>query len=282
MVMHIELTDQQKKQQLVFTAFVEQSIAPHANRYDQEEHIPLELIKQVAQQGFLGALLPQEYGGAAVDMLTFGLLNEELARGCSSVRSLLTVHTMVALSILKWGSRQQKEQWLPKLALGETIAAFALSEPDVGCDASNVQTSATLAGNTYILHGHKKSITFGQVANVFLVFTHCEGKPTAFLVERDSPGLAVTPLSGMLGTRASGLAELQLEGCRVPKEHLVGKVGAGFAFVASSALHYGRYSVAWGCVGLAQACLDATLAYTSQRKQFGAYLKEHQLIRQMV
>lgn len=189
---------------------------------------------------------------------------------------------MVAQCILRWGTPQQRQFWLPRLANGQAIAAFALSEPGVGSDAGQVEASATLDGDFYVLNGQKKWITFGQVADLFLVFAQCEGKPCAFLLPRDSPGLSVRPIAGLLGVRASMLAVLQLETCRVPRENLVGRVGFGFSHVAASGLDYGRYSVAWGCVGIIRACVEACLQYSGERKQFGKLLRDHQLIRRMI
>ncbi|MEH1884822.1 acyl-CoA dehydrogenase family protein [Nostoc sp.] len=280
--MKLELSAQQKNAQAKFRAFVNEEIYPSAGEWDRKEFTPPELIKKITEHGFLGAILPQEYGGKGMDMITYGILNEEIGRGCSSVRSLLTVHNMVAYALCKWGNKSQKEYWLPKFASGEIIAAFALSEPNVGSDAKSVETTATLASDAYVLNGQKKWITYGQIADVFLVFAKCEGKPTAFLVEKNSPGLSVKPMSGILGVRASMSAELLFNNCHVSLENLVGKLGFGFSYIASSALDYGRYSVASGCVGIAQACLEACIKYTNERKQFGVYLKEHQLIRQMI
>lgn len=280
--MKIELTPEQKQAQVAFRAFVEKEIVPIADQYDREEHTPAALIKQVAQQGYLGALIPQENGGTGMDMITFGLLNEEVGRGCSSVRSLLTVHSMVSHALLRWGNKQQKARWLPALASGEMLGAFALSEPDVGSDAGSIETTALPDGDYYVLNGQKKWTTYGQIADLFLVFAQCNGKVSAFLVHRDTPGLSTQPITGMLGTRASMLAEIHLQQCRVHRENLIGGRGFGLAAVATSALDIGRYSVAWGCVGLAQACLEASLKYTSERKQFDTYLKEHQLIQQMI
>ncbi|NEP63430.1 MAG: acyl-CoA dehydrogenase, partial [Symploca sp. SIO2G7] len=257
--MQIELTTQQKNDQTAFKDFVEQEIIPYASQYDQEEQTPIKLIEKLAQKGYLGTLLPKDRGGSDIDMITYGLLNEEIGRGCSSLRSLLTVHNMVAQALLKWGTNFQKEYWLPKLASGEVIAAFALSEPNIGSDAKSVETTATVSGDSYILNGQKKWITYGQIADVFLVFAQHDNKPSAFLVEKDSPGLSVNPIFGMLGVRASMLAELQLNECRIPQENLVCRQGFGFSHVAASALDYGRYSVAWGCVGIAQASLEACL-----------------------
>jgi alkylation response protein AidB-like acyl-CoA dehydrogenase len=236
----------------------------------------------MAEAGYLGALIPKQWHGGEMDMITFGLLNEELGRGCSSLRSLLTVHSMVAHAILRWGSPQQKEHWLPKLATGEVIGAFGLSEPNVGSDAKSVETTVEVRGDAYTLNGVKKWTTYGQIADLFLIFAQSDGKISAFLVPKDIPSLAVRPLHGMLGTRASMLAELHLSDCHVPKEMLVGGRGFGLASVALSCLDIGRYSVAWGCVGLAQRCLELSLEYASVRKQFGVYLREHQLVQQML
>lgn len=280
--MRIELTRQQQADQAAFRNFVQEQIVPYADRYDQEEYTPPDCIRNIARQGYLGALASQESGGMGMDMVTFGLLNEEFGRGCSSLRSLLTVHSMVTYTIGRWGSKQQKALWLPRLATGETIAAFALSEPNAGSDAKSIETTAERGDDGYILTGRKKWITYGQIADLYLVFAQCDGSISAFLVERTTPGFDVRPIRGLLGTRASMVAELSLQGCRVPREQLVGGRGFGLASVATSALDIGRYSVACGCVGIAQACLDASLRYTSERKQFNAYLKDHKLIQQMV
>ena len=168
------------------------------------------------------------------------------------------------------------------MASGEVIGAFGLSEPDVGSDAKSIETTAEPYENAYVLNGLKKWTTYGQIAHLFLIFAQCNGRVSAFLVPRDTPGLQVKPLHGMLGTRASMLAELHLQECRVAKEALIGGNGFGLAAVATSALDIGRYSVAWGCVGLAQRCLELSLQYASERKQFGVLLKEHQLIQRML
>ncbi|MCI0729742.1 MAG: acyl-CoA dehydrogenase family protein [Chloroflexi bacterium] len=280
--MRIELTSRQKEDQAAFRAFVDREIAPHADQFDRDESIPAATIAKVAEKKYLGIMLPEEIGGLGRDAITFGLLNEEFGRGCSSLRSLLTVHSMVAHAIARWGSQQQRQDWLPRLASGETVGAFALTEPNVGSDAKNMETTAAQQGNLYIVNGRKKWITYGQIAGLFLLFAQCEGKPVALLVEQHSPGLTIKPIRGLLGTRASMLAELYLDECQVPGENLVGGLGFGFLAVAATALDLGRYSVAWGCVGIGQACLEACLHYTSRRKQFNAYLKEHQLIRRMI
>jgi glutaryl-CoA dehydrogenase (non-decarboxylating) len=188
----------------------------------------------------------------------------------------------VAHAIQRWGSREQKESYLPRLARGPLLGALALSEPNAGSDAASIETAAADAGDGWVLDGRKKWTTFGQIAGLFLVFAQVAGKPAAFLVERETPGLTVRPLKGILGTRASMLAEIELAGCRVPRESLLGRVGFGISHVAAAALEQGRYSVAWGSVGIAQACLDACRAYAAERRQFGAPLADHQLIRRLL
>ena len=280
--MPFQLTLEQQERQQAFKSFVSETVLPYADTYDREEYTPPALIQKMAEAGYLGALIPKQWHGGEMDMMTFGLLNEELGRGCSSLRSLLTVHSMVAHAIVRWGSAQQKEHWLPKLATGAVIGAFGLSEPSVGSDAKSVETTVELRGDAYILNGVKKWTTYGQIADLFLVFAQSDGKISALLVARDTPGLVVRPLHGMLGTRASMLAELHLRDCHIAKEMLLGGRGFGLAAVAQSSLDIGRYSVAWGCVGLAQRCLELSLEYASVRKQFGVYLREHQLVQQML
>ena len=280
--MNLDLTSAQQDAQAACRAFADEVVMPYADDYDRQERIPADVIAQLAQRNYLGAVLPQEFGGLGSDMITFGLLNAELGRACSSIRSLLTVHSMVSHAILRWGNQQHKQEWLPRLASGQSLAAFALTEPNVGSDATQIETTAERRGDTYILTGRKKWITFGQIADLFLVFAQCNAKPSAFLVERTRPGLTTTPIGGMLGTRASMLAEVHLDACEVPKANLLGGLGFGVSAVALSALDLGRYSVAWGCVGIGQACLEASLAYASERKQFGALLKQHQLIQELI
>jgi glutaryl-CoA dehydrogenase (non-decarboxylating) len=277
--MKLELTPEQRQARADFRGFAAAEIAPHAGRWDREEAIPREIVDRLRERGWLGSIVPRELGGAGLDLLTYGLLTEEIGRACSSVRSLLTVHDMVATAILRWGSREQKDGLLPRLGRGEVLGAFALSEPNVGSDAKGIETTAEETGDGWALSGRKKWITFGQIADLFLVFARVEDRPTAFLLERETPGLTIHPIRGLHGTRASMLAELHLDGCRIPRENLVGRVGFGATHVVAAALEQGRYSVAWGSVGIAQACLDASLAYARERRQFDVPLFDHQLIR---
>ena len=278
----MELTPEQQRLRTAFREFADAQIVPHANAWDQAEVMPAEMVRQLAAKGYLGAVLPADRGGAGFNMVEFGLLNEELGRGCSSLRSLLTVHSMAALAIWRWGTEEQKAQWLEKLGQGQAIAAFALTEPEAGSDAREIRTEAVASGDDFLLSGHKKWITFAQIADLFLVFARSQRGPCAFLLERNTPGLVISPVHGMLGTRASMMAELRLEQCRVRKQNMIGPPGFGLSHVASSTLDCGRYSVAWGSVGIAQACLEACLRYTGRRKQFGALLRDHQLVQRMI
>jgi hypothetical protein len=281
----IELTPEQRAARDEFRAFARTAIAPHADRFDREEATPVELIRELAARGYLGSLVAPENGGASRhggDLLTYGLLTEEIGWACSSVRSLLTVHDMAAHGIARWGNPTLRERWLPRLARGEVLGALALTEPDAGSDASGVQTTAVADGDSFVLNGRKKWITYGQIADLFLLVGSTEGKPTAFLVESATPGVGVEPLRGLLGTRASMLAEITFKDCRIPRENLVARIGFGVSHVAAAALELGRYSVAWGSVGLAQACLDASKSYAATRQTFGKPLADHQLIRAML
>lgn len=265
-----------------FRSFANERIVPFADAWDREGAIPRELISALASQGWLGSILPAEVGGAGFDRITYGLLIEEIGRACSSTRSLLTVHDMVGHALRRWGKPEVKERHLGALARGERLGALALSEPNVGSDAASIETRAEEDGEEFVLSGIKKWTTFGQIADLFLVFAKVAGQPAAFLVERDAPGLSVVPIHGMHGTRAAMLAEIHLEGCRVPRAAMLGRPGFGISHVAATALELGRYSVAWGSVGILQACLEASQKYASERVQFGATLAEHPLIRAMI
>jgi glutaryl-CoA dehydrogenase (non-decarboxylating) len=276
------LTDAHRQAQAGFREFVDRWIVPVADEHDKRERTSDELIARLADAGYLGGIIPTQFGGAGMDALTWGLLCEEVGRGSASLLSLLTVHGMVTQALLKWGTEAQRARWLPQLASGARVGAFALTEPHVGSDAASIETAAVQDGDGWRLTGHKRWISFGQRADLVLVIAKAGGKAAAFLVERGTPGFATAPIGGMLGFRAAMLADIYLDDCRVPADHLLGRVGFGFSHVAGTALDHGRYCVAWGCLGLAGAGLEASLAYTSERKQFGQLLKNHQAIQALV
>jgi len=280
--MDIELSAEQRKNQALFRDYTNSRIAPHADRHDHERRISPELINDLAKQGYLAGIVPKEYGGLGMDIITFGLLNEELNKACSSVRSLVTVQSMVAHVIDAWGSPELKKQWLSALAKGEKIAAFAMTEPKYGCDAGNIQTTAEFSNENLIINGHKKWISYGLIADVFLVFARNNNNISAFLLEKDTAGLTIEPMKEIMGTRAAMLAEIKFDNCSVPAANIIGNKGFGLPTAGFSALNIGRYSIAWGCVGMAQACLEHCIQYTRKRKQFGVRLLDHQLIKRKI
>lgn len=280
--METELSPEQSEARGAFLRFTAEHVSPFADAWDTQQALPTELIQEMAAAGYLGGPVPEDRGGQGMDAVTLGLLCEAVGGGSASLVSLLTVHGMVCEVLTRWGSEEQQSTWLPALARGEKLGAFGLTEPDVGSDASSVRTVAMADGDEYVLNGAKKWISCAQIADVFLVVGQCDAKPAAFLVERETPGLRIEPIIDMLGFRAAGLAQVNMADCRIPAGNLVGRVGFGFSAVASTALDYGRFCVGWGCLGMAQACLDASLTYSSQRQQFGSFLKGHQLIQEMV
>jgi hypothetical protein len=276
------LTPDQQTARDGFRQFVDDRVAPHAGEFDRDERMPTALLREIAARGYFGLTVPHAFGGGGADMTTCGLLHVEVGRGCSSVQAMLAVHGMTAAAIVRWGTAAQCEHWLPAMACGDVLGAFALAEPRAGSDAQAVTTAAEPTADGFRLNGCKQWVTGGQVAGVYLVIARCKGQPAAFLVPRDAHGLHVAPVNGMLGLRAAMLAELTLDDCEVTTEALLGPFGFGVSHVAFSALDFARYTVAWGCVGLSQACLDASMRHAAERHQFGAALKDHQLVRRML
>jgi len=280
--MDVFFNEDARRDRKAFRDFVQREILPAADRHDREQEISRDLIARIARQGYLGATVPKDFGGMGMDLLAFGLLSEELGRGCAAVRSLITVQTMVTQAIERWGTEEQKTRWLPQLASGEKIAAFALTEPEYGSDAGGIQTHIGSVNGKLVITGVKKWITFGQIADLFLLMGRHQDKLCAVLVERSSPGITVKPIKDILGVRGSMLAEIQFDQCAVAGTCLLGSSGFGLTTVAFTALDIGRYSIACGCVGLAQASLEAAVDYTKTRKQFNAYLREYQLIQEKI
>jgi alkylation response protein AidB-like acyl-CoA dehydrogenase len=257
--------------------FVDKFVMPAAAEFDRDQAIPRTFLTHLGQTGVLGAVLSEEYGGLGLNMVTLGAIHEEFGRGCSSLRSLLTVQTMVAHSIARWGTDEQRQRWLPSLATGEMLAAFCLSERNAGSSTNEIATTASTDGEGWILRGSKTWITGGQIADVYLVLARSDTTIAGFLVPSDAEGLKVVPISDLLGTRASMLAEVILDGVRVPAGAHVGPRAFAPGFLLTAALDIGRYSVACGSVGIIQACLEASLAYAQDRRVGGALLSEYQL-----
>lgn len=277
-----QLSKEQLELQQQFRDWVDEHVVPFADQFDQQEQTPQELIDKLAATGYLGGMVSKEFGGLGYDPVTWALLCEEVGRGSASLLSLLTVHSMMIVTLSKWGTQSQKEAWLPKLATGEVIGGFCLTEPNMGSDAKAIESSAEPTGNGYRLNAEKRWISFGATATLFMVFIKIEDKISTLLVEKGSEGLEIEPLRGMYGFRAANLADLHFKDVLVPEENVLGKPGHGFTYIASTALDQGRYCIGWGSVGIAQAALTASLDYASKRHQFGVPLASHQLIQQMI
>ena len=282
--MDFALTAEQKRVQQQARQFAKQEVAPVAREADATGTFPLHLVKRMGELGFLAGPIKPEYGGSGMDYVGYAVLCEELGRVDSSVRGFLTVHTsLVSLCIQEWGSEEQKHTYLPKLATGEWIGCYALTETNAGSDAASMETTATEEGDSYILNGEKIWITNGSSARVAIVFATRDRSARhrgicAFLVNTDAPGFEREPMPNKeLGHRASEHVHITLNDCRVPKSALLGQPGEGFK-VAMSALDRGRLGVAAGALGVAQACLDACIDYTKQRRQFGQRVADFQMI----
>ncbi len=263
--------------------FAKETLRPQAAEFDRTEILPRKIVLDLASGGFLGAPIPEKWGGAGLDPLEYGDLTEIFSRACTSTRTLLTVHTsLVGETLMVHGSKELKDRYLPRIASGESIACFALSEPRVGSDAAAVATRYQKDGDTYILKGTKRWISFADVADLFLIVANGDQGPCAFMVERSFGGIETTHITGMLGSRATHPAEIEMRDVIVPAKNRVAAEGAGFTFVASTALTAGRYSVAWGGVAIASEALDVMSVYALEREQFGQPIANHQLVRAMV
>ncbi|WP_406492319.1 acyl-CoA dehydrogenase family protein [Streptomyces sp. NBC_00846] len=260
-------------------AFVDEFVTPYADDWDQAGYVPGELLERLGALGLWAPFLPRRLGGQGLDLVTLGEVHEEVGRGCSSVRSLLTVHTMLSWALLRWGSPGQVERWAPSLADGSVRGVFCLSEPGAGSDAAGITTSAVPHRGGWLLNGRKKWTTGGQIAGLFLVFAHTETSIVALLVPKDTPGVRVTPINEIFGTRASLLAEIDFDHVELGPDALLGPSSFASGMVLSGTLDLGRYSVACGSVGIVQACLDASADYAGRRTVGGAALRELPLIR---
>jgi len=272
--MDFKLSAEQAASQKIFREFADREIAPYAAYYDQTAQFPAEVIQKMAAQGFMGLPIPREYGGAGQDFITYILLVEEVSRACASTGVILAVHTSVGtFPTLLYGNEEQRQKYVPKLAKGEYIGAYALTEPSSGSDAASLRTSARREGDEYVLNGSKIFISNGGHAGVYTVFATLDHKlgsrgVTAFLVDKDTPGFKVGAVEKKMGLNADITTELLFEDCRLPVGQRLGAEGEGFK-IAMSLLDGGRIGIAAQGVGIAQAALDEALKYTQKREQFG-------------
>jgi alkylation response protein AidB-like acyl-CoA dehydrogenase len=284
--MDFRLTPEQELIRASAREFAEREIAPHVRAWDRAEELDRGLVEKLAVAGYLGAGWDEEYGGAPLETVSYALVVEELGRADSSVRGVVSVNVgLVGKTIARFGTEEQKRDWLPRLASGEALGCYALTEPGCGSDAAALVTRAERDGDGWALTGSKTFITLGTWASVALVFarTGAEGPRgiTCFLVPTETNGFEARPIKGKLGLRAQDTAELSLDAVRVSDENRLGDLDGGFR-VAMSALDVGRISLAAGCVGIAQGCLDTSLVYARERSAFGRPIAGFQLVQELL
>ncbi|HEY1521780.1 MAG TPA: acyl-CoA dehydrogenase family protein [Solirubrobacteraceae bacterium] len=285
--MDFDLNDEQRLVRETARAFTDGEIVERARENDRNEHFDTELVKKIAAQGYLGAIVPREYGGAGLDYLTYGLIVEEVGRGCSAMRTVVSVQTsLVCSAILRWGTEEQKQHYLPKLCSGEWLGCFGLTEPDTGSDAANQKTRAKKTDDGWVINGAKMFISMANYAKVALIFAQTDPEKghrgvACFLVDTDQPGFQPQPIHHKLGLRGSDTAAISLDDVHAAEDSILGQVGDGFK-VAMSALDSGRFSVASGCVGICQGSLDASVKYSKERIQFGRPIASFQLVQEML
>jgi butyryl-CoA dehydrogenase len=285
--MDFELTDEQRLIRETARSFTDNEIVERARENDRNEHFDLELVAKIAGQGYLGAIVPHEYGGAGLDYLSYGLVVEEIGRGDSAMRTVISVQTsLVCSAIMRWGTDEQKQRYLPKLCSGEWLACFGLTEPDTGSDAANQKTRAKRTDSGWVINGAKMWISLGNHAKLALIFAQTDPEQghrglACFLVETDQPGFQPQVIHHKMGLRGSDTAEIALSDVEVSEDGVLGEVGDGFK-VAMSSLDSGRFSVAAGCVGICQGCVDASVRYAKEREQFGRPIASFQLVQAML
>src|SRR5579859_6457861 len=285
--MDFELTDEQRLVRETARAFTDKEIVERARENDRNEHFDVDLVRKVAAQGYLGAIVPEEYGGAGLDYVSYGLVVEEIGRGDSSIRTVISVQTsLVCSGILRFGTEEQKQRYLPRLCSGEWLGCFGLTEPDTGSDAANQKTRARRTDSGWVINGSKMWISMANHAKVALIFAQTDPDKghrgvACFLVDTDQPGYQPQEIHHKLGLRGSDTAAISLDDVEVSDDQMLGQVGDGFK-VAMSNLDSGRYSVAAGCVGICQGCLDASVKYSKERVQFGRPIASFQMVQGML
>ena len=285
--MDFNLTDNQKLFKKTIREFCEKNIKPIAEKIDKEEYFPKDLYKKMGQMGLMGMTVPQKYGGAGIDRISYMIALEEISRFCGSTGITVEAHNSLGVGhIYERGTEEQRKKYLPKLCSGDEIAAWALTEPNAGSDASATQTTAVLDGDEWVLNGTKQFITSGDIAWITTIMAKTDKDKgargiSAFIVEKDTPGFKVGQLEDKLGLRGSHTAEIILEDCRIPKENLLDKQGMGF-IGAMNILDRGRTAIGAMSVGIAAGAFEDALDYAKQRQQFGKPIGKNQAIQWML
>ncbi len=271
--MFFRLDDEQREIQELARRFAQNEIAPHADDWDERHHFPRELAQPMAELGLAGLVIPEEYGGSALSRLTGALIYEQLAQAEMATAVWLSVHNMVAGLIARFGDDEQRQRWLPRMASGQALGAFSLSEAHAGSDATNIRATARREGEYYVLNGSKYWVTSAGVADLYAVMLRTDAEAgsrgiSTFIVERDTPGFSIGKLERKKGLRSSPTGELLFEQCRIPASHRLGAEGDGVT-IALSALDGGRVNIGAIAVGVAQAALDVAVRYAGERLAFG-------------
>ncbi|MBS3975282.1 MAG: acyl-CoA dehydrogenase [Syntrophomonadaceae bacterium] len=285
--MNFSLTEEQQMIRDMVREFAEKEIKPFAAELDRKGEFPAEIIKKLADLGVLGIPIPEEHGGSGASFLSYIIAIEELSRGCASTGVIVETHTSLGSEpILHWGTPEQKRKYLPRLASGEIIGSFGLTEPNAGSDAGGMQTTAVLDGDEYVINGSKIFISNAGASELTIVFAKTEKSSgvkgiSAFIVEKNTPGYIVGSPEDKLGIRASQTCSLTFEDMRVPKENILGKPGEGFK-IAMHALDGGRIAIAAQALGIAQAAFEEAIKYSKERIQFGQPIAKFQGVQWMI
>ena len=285
--MNFQFSEEQKMLRNTVRSCVDQEIMPHIAKWDREGHFDTSIIEKLADLGLMGVCIPEKYGGSGMDYNALAIVCEELERGDTAFRTAVSVHTgLNSMSILQWGTEEQKQKYLVPQARGEKVGAFGLTEPAAGSDVAAMQATAVKDGDYYILNGQKTWISLCDVADHFLVFAYTDKSKkhhgiSAFIVEREWEGFSSKAIKGKLGIRAGNTGEIFFDNLKVPKENLLGEEGEGFK-IAMASLDNGRFTVAAGAVGQIMACMEASVTYCHERETFGKPIGKHQLVQQMI
>lgn len=285
--MNFDFTEEQNMLRETVRSFVDKEIVPYIREWDRSGGFPREIFDKLRELGLMGVCIPEKYGGSGMDYNSLAIVCEELERGDTAFRTAVSVHSgLNSLTLLQWGTEEQKQKYLVPQAKGEKIGAFGLTEPAAGSDVASIQTTAKKEGEYYILNGQKTWISLSDIADHFIVFAYTDKTKkyhgmSAFIVERTWEGFSSKAIKGKLGIRSGNTGELFFENMKIPKENLLGEEGEGFK-IAMSALDNGRFTVAAGAVGQIMACLEASVKYCHERETFGEPIGKHQLVQQMI
>lgn len=283
----IEFSEEQRMIRDMARDFAKAELAPNAEKWEKAGWLDDAMLKQMGELGFLGMVVPEEWGGSYIDYSAYALAVEEISAGCASTGAVMSIHNSVGCApILNWGTEEQKQQWLPDLAAGKVLSCFCLTEPQAGSEANNLRTKAVEDGDHWVLNGSKQFISNAKRAGLAIVFAVTDpelGKRglSAFLVETNTPGFEVERMEQKMGLRASDTCAVSLVNCRIPKENMLGPRGRGLA-LALSGLEGGRLGIAAQSIGIARAAFEAALTYSRERVQFGKAIAEHQSIANML